>query len=165
MSSVITLGLSQIKVGNASTAGTMPNDLTKIGKTYKDSCQITQDASDVTEHFEEGHAAPEVRKKTKKMPIIKFSLMDCDVDALVQYIGGTKDASTQAWNFDGSSINSNKAIRIETEQGLDFDIPNADIEAVINAQLTSSGIFLVEFTVTPMAVDNGKAIVATPKGE
>lgn len=162
MASVITLGLSQIKVGEASTAGVMPNSMEKIGKTYKDSCQISQDASDVTEHFEEGHSAPEVRKKTKKMPTVTFQLMDCDPEALQKYIGGTK-ADDGSWYFDGTVLNANKAICIETEQGLDFDIPNADIEAVINAQLTASGIFLVEFTVTPMAVTNGKAIIAKPK--
>lgn len=161
--SVITLGLSEIKVGEASTSGTMPIEMTKIGKTYKDTCQITQDASDVTEHFEEGHAAPEVRKKTKKMPVVKFTLMDCDVDALVSYIGGNKTGNN--WEFDGTTLNANKAISIVTEQGLDFDIPNGDIEAVINASLTSSGLFLVEFTVTPLAVTNGKAIIAKPKAD
>ena len=161
--SVITLGLSEIKVGEASTSGTMPIEMTKIGKTYKDTCQITQDASDVTEHFEEGHAAPEVRKKTKKMPVVKFSLMDCDVDALVNYIGGKKTGNN--WEFDGTTLNANRAISIVTEQGLDFDIPNGDIEAVINASLTSSGLFLVEFTVTPLAVTDGKAIIAKPKAD
>lgn len=161
MASVITLGLSQIKVGEASTAGTMPPAMTKIGKTYKDSCQITQDASDVTEHFEEGHAAPEVRKKTKKIPTVTFQLMDCDPETLAKYIGGSAEGGV--WSYDGSGVTSNKAITIETEQGLCFDIPNGDIEAVINAQLSATGIFLVDFTVTPMAVSNGKAIIARPK--
>ena len=61
--SLITLGLCEIQVGEASAAGTMPVSLAKIGKTYKDTCKIAQDAADVTEHYEEGKAAPEVRKK------------------------------------------------------------------------------------------------------
>jgi len=53
---------------------------------------------------------------------------------------------------------ANKSILVESEQGLNFEIPNADIEAVINADMSAKGIFLVDFTVTPMAVSAGKAI-------
>ena len=42
--SVITLGLCEIQVGAASAAGTMPAQMAKIGKTYKDTCKMTQDA-------------------------------------------------------------------------------------------------------------------------
>ena len=66
--SLITLGLCEIQVGTAGADGNMPSELSKIGKTYKDTCKMSQDASDVTEHFEEGKAAPEVRKKARKMP-------------------------------------------------------------------------------------------------
>jgi hypothetical protein len=52
---------------------------------------------------------------------------------------------------------------METEQGLDFEVPNGDIEAVINDDASAKGIMLVDFTVTPLAVDSGKAIRATPK--
>ena len=98
--SVITIGLAKISVGTAATNGTMPVDLEKIGKVYKDSCKIAQDAADVTEHFEEGHSAPEVRKKSKKIPKVTFSLMDCAPDALVKYIGGEK-VEKDGWGFNG----------------------------------------------------------------
>lgn len=160
--SVITIGLAKIAVGTAAPNGTMPAELTKIGKVYKDSCKIAQDPAEVTEHFEEGKSAPEVRKKTKKVPKVTFSLMDCDPDALVKYIGGEK-VNTNGWGFNGDEITSNIAIKIESEQGLDFCIPNADVEAVINADMSAKGIFLVDFTVTPCAVTSGKAISAVPK--
>lgn len=160
--SVITIGLARIAVGAAAQNGTMPAELTKIGKVYKDTCKIAQDAAEVTEHFEEGKSAPEVRKKTKKVPKVTFSLMDCDPDALIKYIGGEK-VNTNGWGFNGDEITSNIAIKIESEQGLDFCIPNADVEAVINADMSAKGIFLVDFTVTPCAVTSGKAISAVPK--
>lgn len=160
-SSVITLGLSEIQVGAAAPGGTMPTEMTKIGKTYKDTCSISQDASDVTEHYEEGKSAPEVRKKNRKMPVVKFSLMNADLDMLKNYIGG--DVQTNTWQYDGDKAVDNKAIRVITEQGLQFDIPNGDIEAVINGELSASGIVLVEVTVTPMAVTAGGAIQATVK--
>lgn len=162
--SLITLGLCEIKVGAANEAGTMPAELSKIGKTYKDTCKITQDTADVTEHFEEGKAAPEVRKKTHKMPKLVFSIMDANVDDLVSYIGGEK-VNTGAWGYDGDEVVANKAIKVVTEQGLDFDIPNGDIEAVINADMSAKGIFLVDFTVTPCAVSAGKALYGVPKSK
>ena len=163
MPSLITIGLAQIKVGTASPAGTMPagSGLTKIGKTYKDTCKIAQDSADVTEHFEEGRSAPEVRKVQKKIPKVTFSLMDADAQLLADYIGGT--VTSGSWAFDGNEVVANKAMLIESEQGLDFEIPNGNIEAVINADMSAKGIFLVDFTVTPLAVTSGKAIRAKPK--
>lgn len=161
--STLTLGLCEIQVGTADAkTGKMPPEMTKIGKTYKDSCKIEQATSDVTEHFEEGMAAPEVRKKQRKIPQVKFSIMDASVDDLVSYVGGAK-VETSKWGYNGNEIVANKAIRIKTEQGLDFEIPNADIEAVVNGEMSAKGIFLVDFTVTPMAVETGKALLGVPK--
>lgn len=163
---MVTLGLAEILVGTASEAGTMPAESTmkKLGKTYKDTAKFSQEASEVTEHFEEGRAAPEVRKKSKKIPKLTFSIMDADIDALVQYVGGTKVAKSGStktrWAFDGSELVDNRAILVKTEQGLFFEMPNADIEAVVNADMSAKGIFLVEFTVTPLAVKDGKALRA-----
>lgn len=163
--SLITLGLAQIKVGDAAKSGTMPTALTKIGKTYKDTCKIAQDAADVTEHFEEGMAAPEVRKKARKIPKLTFSLMDADAKMLADYIGGTATgtAGKETWAYDGNEVVANKAVFVETEQGLNFEIPNGDVEAVINADMSAKGIFLVDFTVTPLAVTAGKAFRGVPK--
>lgn len=163
---MITLGLSEILVGTASPNGTMPQEsaMKKLGKTYKDTAKLSQETSEVTEHYEEGRAAPEVRKKSKKLPKITFSIMDADIDVLVAYVGGTKvnksGNSKTKWAFDGSEEVENRAILVKSEQGLFFEIPNADIEAVINADMSAKGIFLVEFTVTPLAVKDGKALRA-----
>lgn len=162
---LITLGLSQIQVGDAAPNGTMPTTLTKIGKTYKDTAKISQDAADVTEHFEEGMSAPEVRKKQRKIPKLTFSIMDPDQTALSTYVGGALvgTGATAKWTYDGNEVVANKAILVVTEQGLNFEIPNGDIEAVINADMSAKGIFLVDFTVTPLAVTSGKAIRGVPK--
>lgn len=161
---MITLGLCQIKVGEAAANGTMPTSMAKIGKTYKDTCKINQDAADVTEHFEEGKSAPEVRKKSKKIPKVQFSIMDADVQTLIDYVGGENVGTEQApkWGFDGDELVANKAVLVETEQGISFEIPNGDIEAVINGDLSASGIFLVDFVVTPCAVTAGKALRGVP---
>ena len=142
----------------------MPSSMAKIGKTYKDTCKINQDAADVTEHFEEGKSAPEVRKTSKKIPKVQFSIMDADVQTLIDYVGGENVGTEQApkWGFDGDELVANKAVLVETEQGISFEIPNGDIEAVINGDLSASGIFLVDFVVTPCAVTAGKALRGVP---
>ena len=155
---LITLGLSQVEVGVASSSGTMPGSLAKIGKTYKDTCKLAQATAEVTEHFEEGKSAPEVRKKQKKVPVLTFSIMDPDAQMLADYVGGTNTAGI--WGFNGDEVVANKAVRVKTQQGHYIDIPNADIEAVINADFSAKGIFLVDFTITPMAVTAGKSILA-----
>lgn len=157
MGSLISLGLSQIEVGTAAPGGVMPS-LTKIGKTYKNTCKLVQAAADVTEHFEEGKYSPEVRKKNKKMPVLTFSIMDPDAQLLADYVGGSVTGGV--WGFDGTETVLPRAIRVKSAQGLYVDIPNADIEAVINADMSDQGIFLVDFTVTPLAVTSGKAISA-----
>jgi hypothetical protein len=158
---LITIGLAQIKVGEAAPSGTMPETLTKIGKTYKDTCKIAQDASDLTEHFEDVKAAPEIRKKSRKIPKLTFSLMNANSQMLADYVGGV--VTEGKWGYDGDELVANKAIFVETEQGLDFEIPNGDVEAVINSDMSAKGIFLVDFTITPLTVAAGKAIRGVPK--
>jgi hypothetical protein len=152
-------------VAAAAPDGVMPSQMVKIGKVYKDTIKMTQDAPDVTEHFEEGMSTPEVRTKSRKIQKVTFSLMDADVQALIDYIGGENVGTAQLpkWGYNGDEDVEPKAILIESKKGFNFEIPNADIEAVINADMTAKGIFLVDFTITPMAVENGKAIRAVPK--
>lgn len=162
---MITIGLSEIKIGAAAPGGTMPETLAKIGKTYKDSCKMVQAASDVTEHFEEGKASPEIRFKQKKVPVLTFSIMDPDPQALADFVGGTftaavPETSPAKWGFNGDEAVENKAVKVVTNQGMVIDIPNADVEAVINAEFSAKGIFLVDFTITPLSVTAGKSINA-----
>lgn len=167
MASIITLGLAQIMVGLAAPTGTMPVGLTKIGKTYQDTCKMAQPTSEVTEHYEEGKAAPEVRNKKKRMPAVTFSIMDPDPALLAAYVGGTlvaaaagPPATPESWGFNGDEEVLNRAVQVQTEQGLWIDIPNGDIEAVVNADFSIKGLFMVDFTVTPLAVSAGKAMTA-----
>lgn len=164
---VITLGLSEILVGAAITDGTAPDagDLTKIGKTYQDSCKMKQNTATVTEHFEEGKAAPEVRNKKKQIPALTFSIMDPDPQMLADYVGGEfvaaavgPPATPATWGFNGDEVVANRFIRVKSKQGLWVDIPNGDLEATINSEFSEKGIFLVDFSVVPMAVSSGKAL-------
>ena len=163
---MVTLGLSVILVGTAAPNGVMPavSSMKKIGKAYKDTAKFGQEQSEATEHYEEGNAIPVVRKVTKKVPKFNFSIMDADIDTLVRYVGGTKTAKSSSektkWAFDGTEIVENCSMLIQTEQGMYFEIPNAAIEAPLNADMSAKGIFLVDFVITPTAVSSGKALRA-----
>lgn len=164
---VFTIGLSEIRVGVASQDGVMPTEMSKIGMTYKDTCKMAQESPEATEHFEEGKAAPAVRKKQLKIPKLTFSIMNAGVPELIKYVGGSNVGTEDKpiWGFDGDEVVANCAIQVVTTQGLIFNIPNGDIEAVINADFSAKGIALVDFTVTPMAVTNGKALRAQNKDD
>lgn len=169
--STVTLGLTEILVGTAAPDGKMPlaTAMKKIGCVYRDTVKFSQEASEAIEHFEENNAVPLYRKAIKKAPKLTFSIMDADIDALVAYVGGTKvdksDSEKTKWAFDGSEKVEHKSILVKNEQGLWFEIPNADIEAIINADMSAKGIFLVDFTVTPLAVTEGKALRAYDPNE
>lgn len=150
--SLISLGLSQVQIGKIGADGGEATTYKKLGKTYQNTCKLTQESAEVTEHFEEGQAAPEVRKKRKKAPTLAFSIMDPDVDFLKEYLGGTVTGTgdTAVWSWSETDAEIEASIRVIPEVGLVYTIPRGDIEAVLNADMSSQGINLVDFTVTPL---------------
>lgn len=150
--SLISLGLSEIQVGQIAADGGEATSYTKIGKTYQNTCKLQQETGDVTEHYEEGQAAPEVRKKKKKVPVLTFSIMDPDPTFLEAYLGGTTTGTgdDMEWSWSDTAEEIEASIRAIPEVGLVYTIPRGDIEAVLNADMSSQGINLVDFTVTPL---------------
>jgi hypothetical protein len=150
--SLISLGLSEIQVGQIEADGGEATSYTKIGKTYQNTCKLQQETGDVTEHYEEGQAAPEVRKKKKKVPVLTFSIMDPDPTFLKAYLGGTTTGTgdDMEWSWSDTAEEIEASIRAIPEVGLVYTIPRGDIEAVLNADMSSQGINLVDFTVTPL---------------
>ena len=162
---LISLGLTEIQVGAISEDGGEAKTYKKIGKTYQNTCKLVQESADVTEHYEYVQSAPEVRKIKKKVPILTFSIMDPDVEFLKAYLGGTVagDADEAEWSWSDTDENIEASIRAVPEVGLVYTIPRADIEAVLNAEMSSQGINLVDFTVTPLKPK--KSVVATIKAK
>lgn len=148
----VSLGLSEIQVGAIAADGGEATSYSKIGKTYQNTCKLQQEKADVTEHYEEGQSAPEVRKKKKKVPILTFSIMDPDPTFLKAYLGGevTGTGDDMEWSWSDTDEDIEASIRVIPEIGLVYTIPRADIEAVLNADMSSQGINLVDFTVTPL---------------
>ncbi len=163
MASLITLGLSQIMVGTAAPteqcqrrhwprSGKRTRILAKWRKTLQMLPNILKKAD---------RPRKSARKQRRFRPLLsrswtrtKLSLQSMLVVLpTLQRVGDSTEPEVVA----------NVALKVETEQGLDISIPNADVEAVINADFSAKGIFLVDFTVTPCAVSSGKAIWAKAK--
>ena len=161
----ISLGLSEIQVGAIEVDGGVSKSFKKIGKTYQNTCKLQQDNGDVTEHFEEGQSAPEVRKKKKKVPVLQFSIMDPDPTFLAAYLGGSTsgDGDNAVWSWSDADESIEASIRVVPEVGLVYTIPRGDIEATLNAEMSSQGINLVDFVVTPLKP--AKTGVATIKAQ
>lgn len=173
---MITLGLSKIVVADpidmsavTDKAGVLAalkkaTNPKKIGKTYKDSCNINQDKADSTDHYEEGKSAPEVHKKQRKIPTLTFQIMNPTPLHVATYVGGDVQTDGNGWGTDGSETVENKTVIAVTEQGLCFVVPKADIDATLTGALSSTGIVLTDFTVTPLAT-KAKAFYAFAKDD
>lgn len=142
MATLFTYGLSEIQFNGL-----------KVGMTYKDTCKMTQDASEVTEHFEEGKAFPALSNKEKKSPKIEFSIMNPDAKFLADHLGGTYDVAEKSWSFDGSEVVAPGKWEIITKKGMDFTIPKGDAEVTVDFDISDKGILLVKFIITPLIPD------------
>lgn len=159
-----TRGLLQISVGavDLTPDGVFPADFTKLGEAYKDSVKFSQDDPEKTEFFEEGKSVPAVITETKKVPVFSCSIMNPDPKFLSDYLGGSFTAASSTrgslWGYDGSEVVADKGVLIESKVGMKLLIPNAKIQAKMNAELSDKGLFLIDLTITPQAVTSGKAI-------
>lgn len=155
-----TVGLKQVKVGDAVAAGTIDATaiaaLTKQFKVYNDTCEVTQDAPSKTEHKEENNAIPVVVLTERNTPRVKFQVMETDADALKLLMGGINvadlDSGQTGYGFDGTDDVPNKCFQFETAQGMDIFIPNGSISATLTGKLSKTGILLVDVEITPEAV-------------
>lgn len=152
-------GCKEIKMGTAAPSGTMPTSLAKMGKVYKESCELVQEDPEVTRHFEEGKMFAIVTVFEGKVIGLKLQFIADGTDAL-EHIGGTTASGT--WSISESS-QKEAAIKIVTDQGLDFDIPNAVYTAKIVGKLSKKDIVRVEVMIEPQEVEAGDAFRAVPK--
>lgn len=137
-----TYGLSEIRFNGV-----------KVGMTYKDTCKMTQDAPDKTDHFEEGKSFPAISNKEKKAPKVEFSIMNPDTKFLADHMGGTYTAIDKSWAFDGSETVEPGKWEIITKKGMDFSIAKGDPEVTIDFDISDKGLLLVKFVVTPLIPD------------
>ncbi|MDR2009956.1 MAG: hypothetical protein LBQ22_05695 [Bacteroidales bacterium] len=143
---VYTLGLSKIEVGDIASDGDMGTTLATLGYTYQDTCTMTQDDPETTEHYAEEVDDPVVVLSRAGKTNFNFSVMDADLTTLAALLGGTVTGTgdTAKWNAPDKLPVIEKSVRITPEQGLMFEVPRMKLTSKINATFSKSGIMLID---------------------
>lgn len=140
--SLVTLGLSKIEVGDIGADGAMGDTLAPLGYTYQDTCKMTQEDPETTEHYAEEVDDPIVSISRGGKTNFAFSIMDADVNVLKTLFGGT--VTGDSWSAPAKLPAIEKSVRITPEQGLKFDIPRMKLASKINGEFSKKGLFLID---------------------
>lgn len=160
MASVATFGLSRIEVKKTSET---ESSYKTLGMTYQDSCSLIQNDPEVTDHYAEESDVPVVSISKAGKIVLSFSIMDADVDTLVELMGGTKDTESGTWNAPDVDPAMELSVRVTPKSGLQIEIPRASVVAKLNGSFSRSGIFLITVTATVLRAEGKPRILARPR--
>ena len=141
---IYTLGLSKIEVGATAADGGMGESLAPLGYTYQDTCKMTQEDPETTDHYAEEVDDPVVSISRGGKTNFAFSLMNPSVTVLADLLGGTADEGSGKWEAPDKIPVVEKSVRITPEQGLKFEIPRMKLVSKINGDFSKKGILLIE---------------------
>lgn len=161
MAEIRTYGLKQINAGDVTADGTMPTKLEELCRTYRDSCEFTEDDPQLTEEFCDQEDDPIEIFTVKGAKQIKLSTFDYSPETLVKLKGGT--VVNGQWAEPPSATAIYQAIEIITDRGLPFHFPNCRVIAKFNAKFVKNGVALLEIILKPMSPAKGKPAVLIGK--
>lgn len=149
---VSTMGLKKIYICEAGTTpDTFPtygNNWKDLGDVYQDTCKLTDDDPEVTEHKSETSTKKitQVGELTTKMDL---SLMDPDQDQLTRYFGGsfTGTAGKKVWVRPRKLPTTEFAIWIQPEEGIWVGCSHCRIVPKFEITYSKTGICLVPMSV------------------
>ena len=162
-----TIGLSKIEVGAIAEDGGMDGTLDVLGYTYQDTCTMTQEDPETTDHYAEEVDDPVISISRGGKTNFNFSIMNPSVTVLADLLGGVGTPGTGStpdkWEAPDKIPVVEKSVRITPEQGLKFEIPRMKLVSKINATFSKSGILLIEVagTVLQPTKTGTKKITAT----
>ena len=162
-----TIGLSKIEEGAIAEDGGMGETLDVLGYTYQDTCTMTQEDPETTDHYAEEVDDPVISISRGGKTNFNFSIMNPSVTVLADLLGGVGTPGTGStpdkWEAPDKIPVVEKSVRITPEQGLKFEIPRMKLVSKINATFSKSGILLIEVagTVLQPTKTGTKKITAT----
>ena len=162
-----TIGLSKIEVGAIAKDVGMGETLDVLGYTYQDTCTMTQEDPETTDHYAEEVDDPVISISRGGKTNFNFSIMNPSVTVLADLLGGVGTPGTGStpdkWEAPDKIPVVEKSVRITPEQGLKFEIPRMKLVSKINATFSKSGILLIEVagTVLQPTKTGTKKITAT----
>jgi|SRR5690554_427311 len=153
MAEIKTYGLKSVKSAAPETDGSMPDVLTELCRTYRDSCEFIEEEPQITEEFCDQEDDPIATFSVKGSKQVRFSTFDYSPETLVKLKGGT--IVDDVWAEPATTPEIYQAVEIETNTGLKFQFPKARVIARFNAQLRKNGLSLLEVTLRPVSPGAG----------
>lgn len=151
---VYTIGLAKVEVGDMAADGDMGTSLASLGYTYQDTCRMTQEDPETTDHYAEEVDDPVVSISRGGKTLFNFSIMNPDVTVMEELLGGTGTPGTgeaaDTWEAPAKIPVVEKSVAITPEQGLKFEIPRLRMTTKINAEFSKKGILLLDVAGTVM---------------
>lgn len=147
---VITLGLEKIEFSDIAVDGGVGTDWTVLGKTERDSLQVTTDDPDIVELFSEESDIAEEVIESPGSTTITFNLMNPDTATFEKVFGG--DVVGDIWEAPAQNIKLNQSIRITPRKGLIYTFPATSVVAKLNASFgrqNASGLSITATVLTP----------------
>lgn len=141
---IYTIGLSKIEVGAIGLDGAMGTTLETLGYTYQDTCKMTQEDPETTDHYAEEADDPVLSVSRGGKTTFNFSIMNPTVVVMAKLLGGTATVETNTWEAPAKIPTVEQSVRITPEQGLKFEIPRMQLTSKINAEFSKKGILLIE---------------------
>ncbi len=158
MAETKTYGLKSIKHADPTLDGTFPSSgLVELCRTYKDSCEFTEDDPSITEEFCDQEDDPVMVFIEKGAKNVKFSTFDYSPETLKTLKGGT--VLDNKWSEPTTLPEIHRAIEITTATGLKFCFPKARVIAKFNAKFVKNGMMLLEVTLKPVSPASGKPAI------
>lgn len=145
-----TLGIASIQVGAIAGDGGPGTTLAALGKTYQDSCRLTQEDPTTTEFFSEEDEDAVFTKTKKGKTTLTFQIMDADTDTLVKVFGGTATGTSpnKTWNAPNTTPTIEQTVKVTPQNGMTLVIPRGSITAKLNGEFSRQGLFLIDVVVT-----------------
>lgn len=145
------MGLKKIYVAEALANGDMPANGTAwkdLGDVYQDTCTLTDDDPEVTEHKSET-SSKKITLVGETVTTVELSLMDPDLELLARYFGGTITGTTgkRKWIRPRKLPYKEWAIYLEPEEGFFVGCANVRIIPKFEITYSSKGICLVPMTI------------------
>lgn len=153
MAEIKTYGLKSVKTAEVDETGAMPAVLTELCRTYRDSCEFTEDEPQITDEFCDQEDDPVISFSVKGSKQIRFSTFDYSPGVLQKVKGGT--VVNDEWAEPAVTPEIYQAVEIETTTGLKFRFPKARVYGRFNAQFRKNGLTLLEVTVRPVSPGAG----------
>ena len=158
------IGLKKAYFGDVNPAGGMPTTMAQLARTLKGTASFTTEADTTSDFYcEEEPAAPVVSVPNEPgLKQVKLNLMEWDNETLIKVFGGSEGAaedvtiegktySVKKYQAPRDIMTINMAVRVVSVHNVVIDIPNAQLTARFQWNLSRGDIAQIEITAKALA--------------